>query len=103
MSGGSSDIVKEMITIFNEQSKEYIRDMQVYLDEKNYSLLGKLAHKAKSSIAIMGMNDLAADLKTLELNTKDEKEVENYPVIVEKFITQTKQAIAELEEIANKL
>lgn len=103
MSGGSSDVIKEMIAIFNEQSKEYIMEMQKYLDEKNYLLLGKLAHKAKSSVAIMGMNDLAADLKTLEINTKTEKDVEMYPVYVEKFIRLTKQAIAELEEIAAKL
>ena len=103
MSGGSREIVKEMISIFNEQSKDYICDMQKYLDEKNYLLLGKLAHKAKSSVAIMGMDDLAADLKTLEINTKDEKDVESYPAYVEKFIRLTKQAMAELEDIAAKL
>jgi HPt (histidine-containing phosphotransfer) domain-containing protein len=103
MSGGSGEIIKEMITIFNEQSKEYIRDMQKYLDEKDYLLLGKLAHKAKSSVAIMGMNELAADLKTLEINTKEEKDVESYPACVEKFIRLTKQAMAELEEVAAKL
>lgn len=103
MSGGSSEIIKEMIGIFNEQSKEYIRDMQKYLDEKNYLLLGKLAHKAKSSVAIMGMNELAADLKTLEIITKDEKDIESYPAYVEKFISLTKQAMAELEEVAAKL
>lgn len=103
MSGGNNEIIREMITIFNEQSREYIRDMQKYLDEKDYSMLGKLAHKAKSSVAIMGMNDLAADLKTLEINTKEEKEVETYPAFVEKFVNTTKQAIAELEKIAATL
>jgi len=103
MSGGNSEIIKEMIVIFNEQAREYIVDMQKYLDEKNYVLLGKLAHKAKSSIAIMGMTELAADLKTLEINTKEEKDINTYPACVEKFINQTKQAIAELEEVAAKL
>jgi HPt (histidine-containing phosphotransfer) domain-containing protein len=103
MSGGNSEIIKEMIEIFNEQSKHYIVDMQKYLDEKNYSLLGKLAHKAKSSVAIMGMNELADDLKTLEIKAKEGKDPETYPGYVEKFIGLTKQAIAELEEIAAKL
>lgn len=103
MSGGSNEIIREMIGIFNEQSEEYIRDMQKYLDEKNYLLLGKLAHKAKSSVAIMGMNELAADLKTLEINTKEEKDIESYPAYVEKFIDLTKQAMAELKEVASKL
>lgn len=103
MSGGSPEIVKEMIGIFIEQANEYLRDMPKYLDEKDYLSLGKLAHKAKSSISIMGMNDLAADLKTLELLTKDTAEVESYPKFVEKFLSQTKGAITELSEIASKL
>jgi HPt (histidine-containing phosphotransfer) domain-containing protein len=103
MSGGSPEIVKEMIGIFVEQANEYIRDMQKHLDEKDYLSLGKLAHKAKSSISIMGMTDLATDLKTLELLTKDNAEIESYPGFVSKFLTQTKQAIIELEEVASKL
>lgn len=103
MAGGNNEIIREMITIFNEQSGEYIRDIQKYLDDKDYNMLGKLAHKAKSSVAIMGMNELAEDLKSLEINTKDKKETESYPIIVEKFINTTKQAIAELNEIAATL
>lgn len=103
MSGGSSDIIKEMISIFVEQTQEYITDMQRLLDEKNYIALGKLAHKAKSSVAIMGMNDLAADLKTLELKSKDAQDVQTYPDIVNKFIMLSKQAIDELNETIKTL
>jgi HPt (histidine-containing phosphotransfer) domain-containing protein len=103
MSGGNPEIIKEMIGIFNDQAIEYIRDMQKFLSEKDYLALGKLAHKAKSSISIMGMTDLAADMKTLELLTKENKETESYPSYVEKFISQTKLAIEELKETASKL
>jgi HPt (histidine-containing phosphotransfer) domain-containing protein len=103
MSGGSPEIVKEMIGIFIEQANEYVRDMQLHLDNKDYLALGKLAHKAKSSISIMGMTDLAADMKTLELLTKDNNEVETYPAFVEKFIVQTNEAMIELKDIASKL
>jgi len=103
MSGGSPEIVKEMIGIFIEQANEYITDMPNHLAQKDYLALGKLAHKAKSSISIMGMTELAADLKTLELLTKDNAEVSSYPAFVDKFLVQTKQAIEELKEIATKL
>jgi len=103
MSGDNPEIIKEMIAIFIEQAQEYIRDMQKNLDEKNYDAIGKLAHKAKSSISIMGMNDLAADMKTLELLAKEQKELETYPNFIEKFISQTQQAITELKETASQL
>jgi HPt (histidine-containing phosphotransfer) domain-containing protein len=103
MSGGNPDIINEMITIFTDQTNEYIVDIQKLLNEKNYIALGKLAHKAKSSVAIMGMNDLAADLKSLELLTKDSQDIELYPGYVEKFIKQCKIAIEELQEVKSKL
>ena len=101
--GGNPEIIKEMIDIFIEQVKEYIRDMQKFLDEKDYMALGRLAHKSKSSVAIMGMNELAADLKTLELMAKEGKEIETYPSLVEKFVKQCEIAITELRETKTKL
>jgi HPt (histidine-containing phosphotransfer) domain-containing protein len=103
MSGGAPEIIKEMIEIFIEQANEYIIDMQKLLEEKEYSQLGKLAHKAKSSISIMGMNELAVDLKTLEILANEQKEIERYPEFVKRFVTESKLAIAELTEIASKL
>ncbi len=103
MAGGNTDIIKEMIHIFVDQVQEYIKDMQKFLDEKDYLALGRLAHKSKSSVAIMGMNDLAADLKVLELLAKESKEIDKYPMLVEKFIVQCEMAISELQESETKL
>ncbi len=103
MAGGNPEIIKEMIQIFIEQVEEYIKEMHKYLDEKDYISLGKLAHKSKSSVAIMGMNDLATELKTLELLAKESKEPEKYSMMVENFESQCKTAISELQESKIKL
>ena len=103
MSGGAPEIVKEMITIFIDQAQEYVRDMPAHLASKDYNSLARLAHKAKSSISIMGMTDLATDLKTLELLAKEEKDVDQYPEYVNRFVKQCNQAIEELTETASKL
>lgn len=103
MSGGNTGIVKEMIAIFTEQVLEYIDEMQRYLADKDYMAMGRLAHKAKSSVAIMGMTELAADLKTLELIAKEGIETEKYPDLVERFVNQCKLAIDELKEKDSQL
>jgi HPt (histidine-containing phosphotransfer) domain-containing protein len=103
MAGGNPEIIKEMIQIFVDQVEEYIRDMNRFLNEKDYISMGKLAHKSKSSVAIMGMNDLATELKTLELLAKEGKEPEKYPLMVENFESQCKAAIVELNESKIKL
>jgi HPt (histidine-containing phosphotransfer) domain-containing protein len=103
MSGGNKDLIKEMISIFIAQVGEFSRDMENHLAKKEYELLGKLAHKAKSSISIMGLNDLAKDLKRLENLAKEGKEVDKYAGIIFFFKDETQMAVLELKEISQKI
>ena len=99
VSGGDPLIIKEIVMIFREQSVEIYNEMKNLLDEKNYKSLGLLAHKAKSSVAIMGMMQLAEMLKTFELQTREEKEILLYETYIERFFSETQEAIRELDEI----
>ena len=47
----------------------------------------------------MGINELADDLKTLELLAKQQKDTEKYPQIVEKFENICNEAVIELDSI----
>lgn len=103
MSGGDQQLVVEMINIFKEQVGEFARDMEELLSNKDYLALGKLAHKAKSSISIMGLNDLSKDLKTLENLASEGKQTDIYQVLIEKFKKETNNAVTELDEILQNL
>ena len=61
--------------------------------------LGKEAHKAKSSVAILGMQEVVEELKKLEILAKSEESPDQYPEIVETFATICQLAIEELDEI----
>jgi HPt (histidine-containing phosphotransfer) domain-containing protein len=101
VSGGDAGIINEILVIFKEQSVEIYNEMKSHLASKNYTSLGLLAHKAKSSVAIMGMNELANLLKTFELQARDGKEPQLYESYLERFISETQVAIAELEDLLN--
>ena len=103
MSAGNKDLVIEMIGIFKSQVVEFSADMDKHLANNEYELLGRLAHKAKSSISIMGLNELALELKSFENLAKAEKEIESYPSFIEKFKKETEEAVQELEEVANNI
>ncbi len=103
ISGGSKSLVKEMAEIFIEQVPEFTREMKELMEKKDYQSLGLLAHKAKSSVAIMGMNELAEDLKDFEFITKEMKDVERYPSYIERFERSCYEAILELNEIIKNL
>jgi HPt (histidine-containing phosphotransfer) domain-containing protein len=103
MTGGNQALMQEMIDIFKNQVKEFSRDMDEYLNKEDYVSLGMLAHKAKSSISIMGLDDLSNDMKVLENLAKSGKEPEKYPLLVDKFKKETKEAVEELDEVLQNL
>jgi hypothetical protein len=97
MADGDPVIIKEMKDIFIAQVPVFIENLNKYLKEGRYIELGKEAHKAKSSVMIMGMNDLSKDLKTLQLATIAGTNEESYPSFVRKFELQCLSAIEELK------
>jgi len=104
VSGGDPGIIDEIVVIFKEQSAEIFNEMKSLLASKNYTSLGLLAHKAKSSVAIMGMNGLAEMLKTFELQAREGKESQIYGQYLERFRSETEEATRELEDIiSNRL
>jgi HPt (histidine-containing phosphotransfer) domain-containing protein len=97
VSGGDNETIFELVSLFREQVSEINTEMRSLYDKKDYYSLGLLAHKAKSSVAIMGMEELAALLKTFELQAKDSVEPGNYLSYISRFESDTKHALDELE------
>lgn len=97
MSGGDANFIAEMIGLFSEQVDEYSELMPRLLKEKEYDGLSKVAHKAKSSVAVMGMTGVAELLKELEKLAHDGLEPERYEGMVTEFLDQSRLAVAELE------
>ena len=103
ISGGDKEIIRELYSIFSEQVAEIVIEMRSLLQKEDSVSLGMLAHKAKSSVAIMGMSDLALMLKTFEAEGKDGKNKENYESYIIRFEKETDMAVKELENYVNNL
>lgn len=103
MSAGNKELVIEMIGIFKQQVEEFVVEMTQLNDNKQYIELGKLAHKAKSSISIMGLNELAIELKNFENDAKAGIGTEKYPAFIAHFREETSEAVVELDEVSNNI
>lgn len=103
MSGGMNELIIEMIDLFRDQIPEFMERMKKALAEKNWSELSEAAHKAKSSINIMGMDDLGKELNNLEMKAKEGKATETYAQTVSEFEKITNEALIELDEIVKEL
>lgn len=103
MSDGSQDLVRDLISMFIKQVPVFSEQLDNLYQCGDYISLGKLAHKIKSSVAMMGISELTTDMKTLEFIAKEGKEKEKYPVYISKFKTISSEAIIELNDILIKL
>jgi HPt (histidine-containing phosphotransfer) domain-containing protein len=99
IAGDDSEMIAEIVGMFKTQSAEIFEEMKVLHSKKEFVHLGMLAHKAKSSVAIVGMNELAAMLKTFELAAKEGKDTNLYESYITKFGEDTVAAVAELEDL----
>lgn len=97
MSGGDPEFIREMIDLFREQVEEYSVTMPDLLRKKDYENLSKTAHKAKSSVAVMGMHEVADLLKELEVLAHEKKEEERYEEMINHFLEQSRLGLSELE------
>jgi HPt (histidine-containing phosphotransfer) domain-containing protein len=103
VTGGDKSISAELIDIFRQQIREFSETMKDLHASGSFSELGQLAHKAKSSVAIMGMTNLAALLKEMELDCRQGTNTQNYIGIIGKFRDETAEAVNELDDYLLKL
>lgn len=95
---GDNSMLEELIMLFIDQVDEFEKNFNQLLEEKDWDKLGKEAHKAKSSVATFGMNELADEMKELQLLTQKEEKIEEYSNFIAKFEKQCDAAVIELKE-----
>ena len=103
VTGGDREVISELISLFREQVSEMADEMDSLFGKGDFYNLGLLAHKAKSSVAIMGMEELAVMLKQFELQAKDSAETDKYAEYINRFKEQTSAAVKELDEFMKNL
>lgn len=94
---GEPQIIRELVELFISQVPEFIENMKKYYEAGQYIELGKEAHKAKSSIQVMGMSDLEKEMKALQLKTIAGTDVESYAEHIDHFVVQCTAAVEELK------
>ena len=96
MTDNDSASMNEMIELFLNQLAEMRLDIKTLADSENWCELSRLAHKIKSSLLVMGAEQMANDMKELELLAKEGKSVQKYPDYIARFMTMSDSVEVEL-------
>jgi HPt (histidine-containing phosphotransfer) domain-containing protein len=71
--GDSNDMMNSIITMFLDTTPPILADMHLNIASKNWELLKRNAHKAKSSFMMMGAKSTGEKLEEIELNSTEEE------------------------------
>jgi len=98
VTGGDPEVMEEIAGIFMNQIPEFVDEMNELLDNAKYYELGLLAHKAKGSVSVMGMDNTAMMLKEFELLAKAGEQKERYQDFIQKFRDDASTVTAEIKD-----
>lgn len=84
---GNKVLINQIIQLFLDQVPGYISEMEDTAAKGKLNELHPLAHKAKSSIAMLGMRQLEQLVLQIEFNSKNNRDLERIPGM----ITQLKE------------
>jgi HPt (histidine-containing phosphotransfer) domain-containing protein len=102
VTGGDPDIRDEIVAIFRDQIPEFIAEMKQLNENKKFLELGLLAHKAKGSVTVMGMEETSKMLKTFELQAKAGVSPGDYQGFIGRFEADALLVMKEIEDYIGK-
>lgn len=96
IAAGNQDFIISLANIFLQTIPENSNDMVASAKSGNWDMTSKLAHKLKSTIDSMNMLSIKTDIRTIELDAKNKKNIESLPTLVEKVNRVIQQVALQL-------
>lgn len=94
---GNQEFIVNLAKIFIETVPPTAREMVEACNQKKWEQMGKLAHKLKSTIDTMCISSLKDDIRAIEKNGKEQKNIDITISMVEKTDSVIKQVTQQLK------
>jgi HPt (histidine-containing phosphotransfer) domain-containing protein len=91
-------MINNIISLFLQQVPEYVREMEECVKKNELLSLHPLAHKAKSSVSMLGIRDLETDILQIEQDSKHLRNLDNLPVLVSRVRENCDKVYIQLQE-----
>lgn len=88
LTNGDENFIREMLGIFIKNTPESIVRIKASIDQKDFSSLSDHAHKLKSSIQILGDDDLFELIKKIENTAKSEGNKDDLIIWIDELIQE---------------
>jgi len=98
ISGGDKKFIKKMIDSIIDETPTMLNSLKEEFSKQDWQAIGKTAHKLKPVVDYLNIELLKEDIRTLQDNGKEEKNLDEIPALVEKIIHVLEETIHELRK-----
>jgi HPt (histidine-containing phosphotransfer) domain-containing protein len=95
---GNREMINNIINLFLQQVPEYIREMEECVRKNEPLSLHPLAHKAKSSVSMLGIKEMETDILQIEQDSKHLRNLDGLPTLVSRVKDNCQLVYGELKE-----
>ncbi|MFK7756387.1 MAG: Hpt domain-containing protein [Flavobacteriales bacterium] len=96
---GNKQMINNIISMFIKQVPEYIHEMEECVVRAELEALHPLAHKAKSSVAMLGLKNMEQIILEIEHKSRTSEDLEALPSLVRKASVEVKGIASKLEKV----
>jgi CheY-like chemotaxis protein/HPt (histidine-containing phosphotransfer) domain-containing protein len=101
VSGGDMAFIKKMVLLFIETVPQNVQELVDATGRKNWEQVSKMAHKLKSTIDSMGIRSIHDQIRAVEMNAKNQEQLERMPDMVRQVESVVSVCIQQLQKIDN--
>jgi HPt (histidine-containing phosphotransfer) domain-containing protein len=95
---GNREMINNIIVLFLQQVPKYVHEMEECVRKNEPLSLHPLAHKAKSSVAMLGIKDMEADIVQIEQDSKYLRNLDGLPSLVNRVKQNCQIVYAQLTD-----
>ena len=93
------DFIKEMLLTFLKITPESLDQIETAKNADNWKEVGRVAHKIKPTIMLIGNDVLTKQIKKLEQDAKHERNLDNIPMLISEINTLGRRIVAEITDL----
>src|SRR6056297_3333759 len=96
--GYDPDVMQEMFDIFKESYPEYFDICSDAIKNEDWKKLSETAHRTKSSVAIMGMEEIRQEFNEMEILAANAEKTETYRAWLDELKVKVDLAVSQIHE-----
>jgi len=95
-------MINNIINLFIQQVPDYIQEMEECVRKNEPLSLHPLAHKAKSSISMLGIRDMETDILQIEQDSKHLRNLDRLPTLVANVKRNYQEVFEQLKQVLER-